>query len=500
VIRRAGSLAGALELAEELRAAGACDWFRGQTRNWPLLSSFGRRDEAGQQEARERLGRFVAWLEEVPELAAIAADRDAALAVAQHYGIPTNLVDFTTEPAVAAFFAAHDPPAFRADEDTSCIVCLDTAELASLWETVGAARPELPEPAAIRVEIDELWRLQSQRGAFLFFPFDEGFERTLFAFDRIVFPPADDGELAGLIPVEDVYPTQKSELEILLDRYFMLERMREGDAAIDRDAFFVIDVGLEDGIERECFGPAGLPVRDSWSGARLAAWETPAAERWTAVSEAPELRVAWPSGDDPAGVRAALAERLAAALAAHLVWRAGPVRWEHAGDVPGGDLDRVSDAMSLLWDGLRRWPFADGDVATGLATAAVLAAMVAADPRAVLDADELATAALGPGAAIGVEIGMGDGSYTRGYASAATLEAAVRGDFAAFLNDEWRPQIDSIWSILEVARVPCRVFRFDALAGVFAREIAATQVALRGEESGKARLCNPAQAESLGLP
>jgi hypothetical protein len=489
VIHRAASLAEALDLAEGFRASGAYDWFRGQTPNRPLQSSLVRRDDAGQDEAMERLSRFTAWLEGVPELAAIARDPDAPLAVAQHYGVPTNLVDFTTEPAVAAFFAAHDAPAFRDEDDTSCILCLDTGELASFWEAISAARPEWPEPARIRVELDELWRIHSQRGAFLFFPFAEGFERHLYAFDRICSRPAGDGELAGLIPVEDVHPSQKSDLEILLDQYFMLEHMRENDAALDRDAFFVVPLEpLEDGIEAECIGPAGLPVHESRRSERLAAWGTPAPERWTPVSEAPVLRVDWPSADDAASVRSRLGERLTASLAERRGCRAGPAPWEHAGEAPGGDLERVSAAMALLWDGLRRWPFADADVAHGLATAATLTAMVPVDPRPPLDADWLAADCLGDGPAIEVELGLADGTYARGE------------DFAAFLNDEWRPKIDSIWSILQAARVPGRVFRFEALASAFAREIAATQVALRGEESGKARLYIPARAESLGLP
>ena len=111
MIYSVSGLAEAVELAEELRASRMCDWFRGQTRNWPLQSSFVRRDNAGQEVARERLARFHGWLQGVPELDAIAANTDAVLAVAQHYGIPTNLVDFTTEPSVAAFFAGARSPA-----------------------------------------------------------------------------------------------------------------------------------------------------------------------------------------------------------------------------------------------------------------------------------------------------------------------------------------------------------------------------------------------------
>jgi hypothetical protein len=64
VIRRASGLAEAVELAEKLRATGTCDWFRGQTRNWPLQSSFVRRDADGQAVARQQLTRFQNWLQQ----------------------------------------------------------------------------------------------------------------------------------------------------------------------------------------------------------------------------------------------------------------------------------------------------------------------------------------------------------------------------------------------------------------------------------------------------
>lgn len=505
VIHSVSGLAEAVQLAEGLQASRMCDWFRGQTRNWPLQSSFVRHDTAGQEVARERLARFHGWLQGVPELDAIAADTDATLAVAQHYGIPTNLVDFTTEPSVAAFFAAHDPPQRKKVGDVSCIICLNTQELAEVWEATRIARPDWPEFARIQLDIPELWRIQSQRGVFLHFPFDEGFERHVFNFDRICFPP-DIGaeELSHLIPQEDIYPSQKSDLEILLDQYFMLERMKEGEAAIDYNVFrSVVIQPLPEGIEAECFGPAGLPEHDSWRPDRLASWRAPAPEHWVPISQAPLLRVVWPSSDDAPTRREKLAEHLLGEVSRASGCRAGPVRWEHVGLAGIEDTEGISEALSLLWDGLRRWPFSDVDLAHGLATTAEFAYMVAAEPAAQHDsniADSLAARCLGTPRAIEVEIGMVDGSYTRGYARPDDLQEAVREDFADYLNEEWRPQIDSIWSILQVATVPQRVFHCELLVPIFARQIVPTQVVLRGSTTGKARLYNPARAVSLGHP
>jgi FRG domain len=419
VIHSVSSLAEAVRVAEKLRASRMCDWFRGQARNWPLQSSFVRRDDAGREVARKRLARFHNWLRRVPQLTAIASDIDAVHAVAQHYGIPTNLVDFTTEPSVAAFFAVHDPPQSRNQGDASCIICLNTHELADVWEATRLTRPDWPEFVRVQPDIPELWRIQSQRGVFLSFPFDEGFERYIFDFDRICFPP-DIGtdEVLRLIPTEDIYPSQKSELETLLDQYFMLEGMEEGQRALDSDSVLRVQIQpLPEGIEPECFGPRGLPEHDSWRPDRLTQWRAPTLERWVPISKAPLLQVAWPSGEsgDAPARHEQLAEHLLGEIARAPDCRAGPVRWEHVGPSPVEAVESISRAMSLLWDGLRRWPFSNLDLAYGLATTAEFAHMVAAEPAAQYDsdlADALAACCLGTSRTIEVEIGMSDASYT----------------------------------------------------------------------------------------
>jgi len=55
MIHQASSLAEAQQLAEHMRASGACNWFRGQTRNWPLQSSLSRRAEATAMRRRNAL-------------------------------------------------------------------------------------------------------------------------------------------------------------------------------------------------------------------------------------------------------------------------------------------------------------------------------------------------------------------------------------------------------------------------------------------------------------
>ena len=80
--------------------------FRGQVQPWPISSTMERITDPNQLElAVGRTQRFIDWLtqEEAHEDAPIGADD--ALAIAQHHGLPTLLIDLTRSVPVAAFFA-----------------------------------------------------------------------------------------------------------------------------------------------------------------------------------------------------------------------------------------------------------------------------------------------------------------------------------------------------------------------------------------------------------
>ena len=80
----------ALEIANELKSKGKYDWFRGQPKNWPLISSLHRLSKLKSQQALERLARFTSWVNATKGLEDLASDPDQVLAVAQHYGIKTS--------------------------------------------------------------------------------------------------------------------------------------------------------------------------------------------------------------------------------------------------------------------------------------------------------------------------------------------------------------------------------------------------------------------------
>jgi len=97
----------AVALAEKLQTEGDYDIFRGQTTDWPMRASFCRRSPPQRKEAEARFLEFAGFVHATPELAALRGDRFGVMAIAQNYQIPTFLVDFTSKPAVAGWFASR---------------------------------------------------------------------------------------------------------------------------------------------------------------------------------------------------------------------------------------------------------------------------------------------------------------------------------------------------------------------------------------------------------
>lgn len=146
------------------------------------------------------------------------------MAIAQHYGIPTDFVDFTYSPEVAAFFATHSPKDLTGKNGV--IICINKKEFQSVMELIKVISKErgFPLPYLFEPDITNLWRLKAQRGCFLQLML-AGFEK-LCNYDKIIFPH--NNEIPTEICETDVYPENKSDLEIILDNYFAALNIEEG--------------------------------------------------------------------------------------------------------------------------------------------------------------------------------------------------------------------------------------------------------------------------------
>jgi hypothetical protein len=232
----------AVDHANQLKASGGRFWFRGHAKDWPVQSTFIRVPTAERDATMQKPTRFEGWVKSTPGLEKLAADADATIAVAQHYGLPTNFVDFTTSPEIAAYFATE-----RADSsppgEMACLIL-------EFWSFLQGKYPPLE---FLEPEVPGLWRLEAQRGRFLFCPYDH-IER-LYDFDRIYFPKT---HRYPMIRPEEVYPTRKSHLEILIDQYFMNERLIEGRWDSPENVARIVVEGAERGLRR-----GRLPQGDS---------------------------------------------------------------------------------------------------------------------------------------------------------------------------------------------------------------------------------------------
>src|SRR5690606_23267168 len=120
------------------------------------------------------------------------------------------------DPSVAFYFATNSN--FNVVGKNACIVCVNRKDFDDFIISVksylnkylkeGELRPQF-----IDLHVKNLWRLQAQKGCFLYTPFNN--------FDRVLFPFESKFEM---LHEKNIYPKKKSSLEITIDQYLEAER------------------------------------------------------------------------------------------------------------------------------------------------------------------------------------------------------------------------------------------------------------------------------------
>jgi hypothetical protein len=225
----AESMKEALELTKIFKEEGKYNLFRGQAKNWEVMSSASRvNDDSRVIKEIINFGHFCAN----NELLKPYLNSDEFIAIAQHYGLMTNFIDFTSSPEVAMYFATHDKSCEVGQQ--SVIICLNRKEfeneVSNGFIQSLIQKQTLPIPCIIDVDLTNLWRLKAQKGCFLELRLG-GFDRNIYGFDRIFFPYLEpfDG-----IQKKDIYPERKSPIEIEIDKFFMDMQMREGQKTLNQ--------------------------------------------------------------------------------------------------------------------------------------------------------------------------------------------------------------------------------------------------------------------------
>jgi hypothetical protein len=356
----------------------------------------------------QKLARFERWIKSTPGLESIASNTDMTIAVAQHYGLPTNFVDFTTAPSVAGFFASNGTPS---SERSSCIMCLNIKDLTEFWEVLQRVESG-PAPEFIRLTVPNLWRLEAQHGVFLFCPFPN-FEHV-YDLDRIIFPY--NGPIADP-PESLIYPIRKSQLEILLDQYFMNEELVEGTRATHMMSSFRIHriPSRPEKCNRDLI-PNGPPRRpDSWDDRILASWRQVVPEVFSEKLTSERWEIKTRSKAEPSKRLVQVSDQVKERLAHTSGARRSLPCWELRLDdftVQPSESEEITRSLQLLWDGLRLLPYSNQQIADGMACCAALAVewlnLAASDRDDWKQVCQLVFPDV-----MQVEFGSDDGSYSR---------------------------------------------------------------------------------------
>lgn len=487
---RVPNLKAAVELVESWRAAGTHSWFRGQNRLWPIATTLSRRQGNSEEIARfnNLLQLFCDWLGSVHELRHLLEEEHvhAAFAILQHYGVPTHYVDFTVNPKVAGFFAGVGPGAEPGQD--GCIIAIDPDDWVRRLRTVAEVKhwPANSWPEKVVVNVPNLWRLEAQSGYFVYLPVEkaEAYEPV----DRIVFPHDGSGfELSE----EEIYPSRKSPLEERLDEFFTEESRLSNQKSLREmtRAWSVTWLEYERPESSRWLRP-GAGAHESWRSIPQG-WVAYVHEKYrdTLDGTAAQLPVA---PNEPlrqweelrAVVRRFLNENQEAREKA-IDWKLLPT----TPSTPPGWVDFVERAARRTWDGVRRLPFTDDQVAESVAMTVVLAcADVSETPS--FSARDFSTL-LGP--ALHMELANGRDVSARAAMAETTYERALRPD----LDDVIVPELlDRPRKQLRQLLAPAHLFQFDLLVEAFARELIPTQVLIQSH--GLAVYCSPARTPVIG--
>jgi hypothetical protein len=399
-------------------------------------------------------------------------------AVLQHYGIATGYLDFTTDPAVAGFFATDGADVEQGRVCT--IYCLDSANLEYEWSFIS--RLEARRQAAlelVRIDVRNLWRLQAQKGVFLYVNYNWDVDYPL---DRIVFPytspPAHPTR-------DEMYPRDKSALEQLLDQYFERENatrterefqeMHERRVAAGAPSFFVRLKSRPNGIYPEAFkDPDGLTVAAGWPERP---WEVDADERYgDAIGRSLVL-----DGDGASTPRAfaeAVERQLLELLAGSRELRGRVVEWRVQGAPAGVDARRVEETIRRGFNGMRHLPYGDDDIAACIGRVALLGALGFGDELSYPKRRDLLLEHFG-GEVMEVGFGTRDGAGSAGWATVAGLHRAVRPDIASLLKDDYVKHVADLKMLMQLVYDPRVLFLFEPFKTLFAREVVPIQVVER---------------------
>jgi hypothetical protein len=479
VVRKfAANIAEAIGIATEGMRSGEWNLFRGQTNaDWFVTSSAERLPKSERGHAFEQVKRLVGWANTITAMKPYFSNPDSLWAIAQHYGLKTNFIDFSDDPRVAAFFAC-DMKAEPAKDQSAAIICLNSDDFLSFWKKFGPhfleGSDETKFPSLIRIDVDNLWRLQKQRGSFLWNSV-YGIER-IYDFDRIIFPYVKNDP--SLPNRNEIYPIHQSELEKLLTQFFMNEQMIEGNRAIAALNVSKYKIGVPvDNYEAASWCRAGIAMTSDWL--QSDAWDKRQVEHSDATLPGIQVEL------DPSCSLEEISRALCLILSPEFIesnrGRALDILATRCKDFDR-DCVRLFARVRRLWNGMRTLPYLASEINTAFVRTIELFAIArqSTDVGDAFGSDsvyvEMASSADGYGA------------YSRAAATSEALSEAFNPEFARAArqqlevgNPAFRDATNSSLAraFLQLAGRPWERFAFAGLRKLMVEQLIPTQVAWR---------------------
>jgi hypothetical protein len=482
----------AIALAQSFQDFRRYDLFRGQASTlWPVNSGALRwevkNDESYIDTFKKRIFEFHKWLAATPDGQDLAANPGFIEAAMQHYcgeydEFKTYLIDFTTDPRVAGYFATES--AKPGDAAEGCIICLETSICETVWKSVAQAIPDVPRVEIVRAEVPDLWRLQAQKGVFVraCVPLED-----IYPFDRIVFPI---GAAKPQVSHSQIYPEQRSRLEDLIDRYLKYAR-RTGmttEQLLDFYESFVPNFDKDEYRQRlEDSEPVWLEGfhEDGFRGGQLA--DHPS---WPEIGEGPWVRLPDERIDgftettvdlpDESGRWSADPKYIDGLLDAAI--GVGDWRRTHVRFTAQGRNTQLTAMLDRVWDGMRPLPYTLEQIA---------AALVGTCLNALPPCEESLD-----GKFVSIEMAGTNGQYTRFNCSRTGLTRAIRPDIGDVLVEDRRGE-RNVRILLQWAFTPRKLFAFEPFVDLFAAEVIPAQI-----RSGRndAMIFSPLALHAFGRP
>lgn len=506
-IYEAGNIEEAVELAHKLKAEGHYNWFRGQVRDRPPHSSYYRVLTSGDPEKKEkcacRVEMFFKWVGSIPELRYLQEpDRvHGFFAIMQHYGIPTYYIDFTTDPGAAGFFAADtaSPPT----EGKSCIYCLNTDDVMSLWQNIKDfdSRKEA-SIELVSIDVRNLWRLEAQQGVFLFANYNWDIDYPM---DRILFPYSG---YPSYPTRERMYPEHKSPLEQLLDQYFSLEtsafaneEMRQRFEVLNargRSADYLELEPWAEGFSAEVFiDRSRLVPLESWSPEALRPWEIAPEEDYH-QTVGPTLKMKLKPHASAEEIRKSVSFGVKQILHSDSTLRSKTVDWVFTELPESVSQEELNDMLRPIWNGMRRLPYADSEIADAFGSVAALRMIqfLLIFGREVTPDGQLEPFSQCFGESMRVGFTNRDGSGSVALVARESLRRALRPDIAELLAPKFKGFASDVHDLFQIIYNPRLMFEFNEFKRMFAREAIPAQVVLQRPLI----LFNPARLMFFGNP